>query len=126
EDQVDEYAPYEVVWNEVQLIGRWDRETYPAECCFRFPHGFLLLSPGGYGKTALIEGMIKELKGMYGESAVAICAFTGVACSMVQGAQTLHSLFKVGAGESFKVSKQALKQMAKKLKYIFVDEISMV
>ncbi|KAF5334184.1 hypothetical protein D9611_014514 [Ephemerocybe angulata] len=81
---------------------------------------------GGTGKSYLIDSILTFFRLMNRESEVRVGAFTGIAASLI-GGSTLHSLLAIGA--NFKNPATLVKRLSAEwrgVKYLFIDEVSMV
>ena len=89
---------------------------------------FFLNSPGGYGKTFLIEALLSTVRGM-GKIALAI-ASSGIAAELLEGGRTAHFRFKIPipVNEESVCSISLQSDIAKLIKMTFLiiwDEIMM-
>ena len=92
-----------------------------------------ITGPPGTGKTYLLVFMMSILSEMNRNAA--ICALTGAAASLIDGARTLHSFLGIGIQETFRpisIVKSLEKKnpsrilLLKKLDVFIVDEVSML
>ncbi|KAF5325922.1 hypothetical protein D9611_000998 [Ephemerocybe angulata] len=81
---------------------------------------------GGSGKSYLIDTIVMLFENMGRLDEVRLGAFTGIAASLI-GGNTLHSLLSIGSNSRTNLaSAKRLSEEWKYVKYLIVDEISMV
>ncbi len=103
-------------------------------------HSIFLTAPAGFGKSFVINHLVKELRNKYDNkycenSKVSICASTGKASSLI-GGRTIHSYLGIGlakqsANDLFKKLVSSIRLKSKyfelrELKVLIIDEISMI
>lgn len=104
---------------------------------FKLGNNILLHGPSGVGKSYIMKELINSLKYTCTEDEIAVLAPTGVAAVNISG-QTIHSYFgvriaKLPNNKTQESMQEYMKLITSKpfsipvdLKYVFIDEISMV
>ena len=87
----------------------------------------ILLGTAGTGKSDTVRATIQSVERVLGAGSVLRCAHTGVAAfNMGQGAETIHSIFKLSSDLGNSATEDALVQALTPTKLLIIDEISMV
>lgn len=118
--------PEEGIFNKLIISRKWHGVKFAQDCIKKYQDGFCCIAPAGSGKTYLLINMRQLLEEEYGKEQVATVAFTGVASSLITNSKTLHSMFCIKSSELFQPDHRTLAKLARQLKYVFVDEISML
>lgn len=111
-----DYKPTDLTWN-VKQLDEWN-EDLALELLKNYPDGCFVSGIAGTGKSRMIDAWMKTLP------AAQRCAYTNsVVGSRHDGGKTIHRLYGVKVASD---DVELRESMMKNIKYLFVDEISMV